>query len=374
MRYNWQQPDWPNFTYTLDEVEDHLFAFATKVGRVSGLMSAISEEMQVEAIIALMVTEAVKTSEIEGEYLSRQDVMSSIRNNLGLLSTPEQVRDKRAEGAAALMIDVRNSYADTLTEDKLFHWHSLLMQGSRGISIGAWRTHEDPMQVVSGPMGREKVHFEAPPSAQVPEEMAHFITWFNETAPGGKQEIKKPVIRAAIAHLYFESIHPFEDGNGRIGRAIAEKALAQSVHQPLLLSLSRAIEANKRAYYEALQDAQQSNEISRWIKYFVITTLEAQEQAERLIDFSLQKTKFFDQYQHRLNERQLKAIRRMLDAGPDGFEGGMNTRKWIAITHTSKATATRDLQELAEMGILISVGGGRSTRYELNLGNRAVRL
>ena len=373
MRYNWQQPDWPEFTYDLHEVEDHLYTFATRVGRMSGMMSAISEELQVEAVIALMVTEAIKTSEIEGEYLSRQDVMSSIRNNLGLLSTPEQVRDKRAEGAAALMIDVRNSYAEPLTEDKLFNWHRLLMQGSRGITIGAWRTHEDPMQVVSGPMGRERVHFEGPPSAQVPGEMACFIAWFNEKAPGGPKEIKKPVIRAAIAHLYFESIHPFEDGNGRIGRAIAEKALAQSVsalrqsEQPLLLSLSRAIEANKKAYYESLQEAQRSNEISSWIRYFVGTTLEAQQHAEKGFEFSLQKTKFFDRYQNQLNERQLKVIRRMLEAGPEGFEGGMNARKWISITQASKATATRDLQALAEQGIFIPVGGGRSTRYELNL-------
>lgn len=367
MRYNWQQRDWPKFTYTLEEVEEHLYTFATRVGRSSGLLSAITEEMQIEAVIALMVTEAIKTSEIEGEYLSRLDVVSSIRNQLGLLSTPEQVRDKRAEGAAALMIDVRNSYAEPLTEDKLFHWHSLLMQGSRGITIGAWRTHEDPMQVVSGAMGREKVHFEAPPSAQVSIEMNRFISWFNDTAPGCSQEIKKPIIRAAIAHLYFETIHPFEDGNGRIGRAIAEKALAQSVNQPLLLSLSKAIEANKKDYYEALQEAQRGNEISRWIKYFVATTLEAQEQAEKLIEFSLQKTKFFDQHQSQLNDRQLKGIRRMLEAGPEGFEGGMNARKWVSITGASKATATRDLQDLAEKGIFVPVGGGRSTRYELNI-------
>lgn len=367
MRYNWQQKDWTEFQYDLSEVEDLLFEFTQRVGRVSGLLEGLPEDMQTEAIIDLMVSEAIKTSEIEGEYLSRKDVMSSIRNNLGLGHPKEQVNDKRAEGAAELMMNVRNHFSDALDKKTLFAWHKMLMRGSTQIVSGKWRTHTEPMQVISGAMGREKIHFEAPPSSRVPKEMDGFIEWFNKTAPGEKEEIKKPIVRSAIAHLYFESIHPFEDGNGRIGRAISEKALSQSIKRPVLLSLSKAIESNKKVYYQALEKAQSSIDITPWIKYFVETTLEAQIQAEGLIEFTLKKAKFFDQYKDQLSERQLKVVRRMLEEGLQGFEGGMTAKKYEGITKVSKATATRDLQELSEMGVFVLFGGGRSTRYELNL-------
>jgi len=331
-------------------------------------LRGLPDDMQTEAIIDMMVAEAIKTSEIEGEYLSRKDVLSSIRKNLGLGQPSEQVRDKRAEGAAALMIDVRNNVADPLTKDTLFAWHRLIMQGSRDIKTGKWRSHAEPMQVVSGPIGKENIHFEAPPSAQVPKEMTRFITWFNETGPDGQKDIKKPVIRSAIAHLYFESIHPFEDGNGRIGRALSEKALSQGMGLPALLSLSRTIEAHRKQYYAALQNAQQSNSITPWITWFVNMTLEAQQQAEEQIEFTLQKTKFFDRLQDQLNERQLRVLGRILEEGIQGFKGGMNAKTYMAITHTSKATATRDLQDLVEKGAFTPLGGGRSTRYEINLG------
>ena len=367
MTYNWQQPDWPNFRYDLTSVEDVLLTFAEKVGRASGLLNGLPEDTQTETIVELMVSEAVKTSEIEGEYLNRDDVMSSIRNNLGLNQRLEHVKDKKAEGAAELMIDVRNSYFEPLTEKKLLAWHSMVMKGSKGIRVGTWRKHKEAMQIISGPVGKEKIHFEAPPSSSVPKEMKQFITWFNETGPGGKKEIKKPSVRAAIAHMYFESIHPFEDGNGRVGRAISEKALSQGIGRPILLTLSKTIEAKKQPYYRALQHAQQSNEITSWITYFVKVALEAQIQAEEHIDFTLKKTQFFDRFREKLNKRQLRVIRRMLDEGPRGFQGGINTKKYISITDTSKATATRDLQDLVEQGIVIPVGGGRSTRYELHL-------
>lgn len=367
MRYNWQQPDWTNFKYDITAIEQLLFEFAEKAGRISGFLKGMSEGAQTEAMVDMMVSEAIKTSEIEGEYLSRKDVMSSIRNNLGIVKNIEQVQDKRAEGVAELIIDVRNSYAETLTEEKLFSWHRMVMKGSEGgIQKGEWRSHEEPMQVVSGAMGKEKVHYEAPPSANVEGEMTNFITWFNETAPGGKKEINKPIIRSAIAHLYFESIHPFEDGNGRIGRSISEKALSQGVKRPIILSLSRAIEANKKDYYKALEVAQKSNEITPWICYFSKMAIEAQNQTEKQIEFILKKTKFFDSFESQLNARQLKVIRRMLKEGVNGFQGGMNARKYIAISHTSKATATRDLQDLVEKQVFIASGGGRSTSYTLN--------
>lgn len=368
--YNWQQKDWPLFSYSLENVEDELFALTEKIGKITGALNALPEDSQMAMIIDMMVSEALKTSEIEGEYLSRKDVISSIKNNLGLNQQWEKVRDKKSEGIAELMIDVRNTYAEKLTKEKLFSWHRMLLRDAEDVKVGGWREHEEPMQVVSGAMGKEKVHFEAPPSAQVPMEMERFITWFNETAPGGAHEIRKPPVRSAIAHLYFESIHPFEDGNGRIGRAVAEKALSQGFGRPVLMSLSKTIEENKSDYYNALEKAQRSNEVTDWVEYFVKTVLAAQVDAEVQIDFTLKKVKFFDRFKGKLNERQLKVINRMLEEGPAGFEGGMNASKYVSLAKVSKATATRDLQELLQIGAfsLLGSGGGRSTRYRVNLG------
>jgi Fic family protein len=195
--------------------------------------------------------------------------------------------------------------------------------------------------------------------------MEAFINWFNSTGPGGKTEIKNPPVRSALAHLYFETIHPFEDGNGRIGRAIAEKALSQTVGRPVVLSLSRTIEAKRKSYYAALQEAQRSNEVTPWMEYFVHVALDAQTDAEAQIDFTLKKTKFFDRYRDQLNERQLAVVKRMLDEGSKGFKGGMNARNYIGIAKTSKATATRDMQHLLEIGAFELLGKGRSTSYQL---------
>lgn len=365
MIYNWQQPNWPKFRYDLSAVENKLFDFAEQTGHISGILKALPEDIQLEAVIDIMVAEAIKTSEIEGEYLNHQDVVSSIRNNLGLNQTLEATKDKMSQGAGELMADARKTYSDALTEEKLFAWHKMLLKEQKRINVGMWRSHDEPMQVISGALGKEKVHFEAPPSSRISDEMTKFIRWFNDTAPEGTNEIKKAPVRSAISHLYFETLHPFEDGNGRVGRAIAEKALSQTLGRPVLLSLSRTIEADKKSYYNALEQAQKSNEITPWIEYFVGIILKSQEQAIGLVDYILKKSKFFDRFGKVLNERQIKVIKRMLDAGPEGFEGGMNTRKYISITKTSKATATRDLQHLLELKVMIQEGGGRSTRYVL---------
>ena len=368
-RYNWQQTDWPHFTYSLSGLEDKLFEFTEKIGRISGIVEALPADIQQETLINMMLEEAVKTSEIEGEYLSRQDVLSSIRKNLGLHVSPSVISDPKAEGVGELMIDVRKSFKEPLTRQMLFRWHRMLFGDSDKIMVGKWRTHDEPMLVISGAMGKEKVHFEAPPSSQVPAEMDRFIDWFNETKPAGEKQLQKAPIRSAIAHLYFETIHPFEDGNGRIGRAIAEKALSQGIGRPVLLSLSEAMESNKKAYYEALKAGQRSNEITKWIHYFIDTILLAQRKAGKQIDFTLRKVKFFDRHEDRLSERQKKVINRMLDEGPDGFEGGMNARKYKGLTRVSKATATRDIQQLVDMGAFVRHGkaGGRSTSYRVNL-------
>jgi Fic family protein len=368
-KYNWQQNDWLQFKFSIEAVQDELLIFTEKAGRVSGILEGLPEEPKQDVIVEIILAEAIKTSEIEGEYPSRKDVLSSIRKNLGLLYDTENIKDKSAVGLGELMIDVRNTFKEILTKEKLFEWHRMLLDENKRVVVGQWRSHEEPMQVISGALGKEKLHYEAPPSSRVPEEMKQFIQWFNDTAPGGKLEIKKAPVRSAIAHLYFETIHPFEDGNGRIGRAIAEKALSQTIGRPVLLSLSRTIGANKKLYYHSLEKAQQSNEVTPWMEYFIETSLDAQTEAEEQIQFTLKKTKFFDRFKDKLNDRQLTVIRRMLQEGTKGFEGGMNARKYMAITTTSKATATRDLQQLMEEGAFILAGkaGGRSTSYQVNL-------
>jgi Fic family protein len=367
MAYNWQQPGWPEFKYNLANILDLLISFSEETGHATGVLKTLPESTQLETVIDTMVAEAINTSQIEGEYLSRKDVVSSIRNKLGLNKKPDAIKDKMAKGAGELMVDVRKTFAEPLTKEKLFAWHEMLFGKASFINVGAWRKHTHPMQIVSGAIGKEKIHFEAPPSSAVAKEMKQFMQWFNDSSPQGNKPLKNAPVRAAIAHLYFESIHPFEDGNGRIGRAIAEKALSQTTGRPLLLSLSRTIETKKKLYYKALEAAQKKNEITDWIQYFVQLCVDAQKQTVQTIDFILKRTQFFDSCKNLLNERQLKVINKMLDAGPDGFTGGMNARKYISITKASKATATRDLQYLSEQGVLITKGGGRSTHYVLNI-------
>lgn len=364
-RYNWQKPDWPHFQYDLSSLQDTLFSIAEKAGLIRGKLSHLPEAEQTEAALHVMVEEAVKTSEIEGEYISRIDVRSSLKNQLGLNPKIERVHDKRAHSIAELMLDVRNTYQEALTEEKLFDWHLMLFSSSSNphLRIAYWRTDKEPMQIVSGRHERWIVHFEAPPAERVPDEMKAFLHWFN-SAP---QNLQFAPVRAAIAHLYFESIHPFDDGNGRIGRAIAEKALLQGFGYPAILSLSHVIDADKKAYYAALNTASKFNEITEWVRYFVNVILNAQIAVEAQIDFILKKSVFWDEFKDQLNERELKVIRRMLNAGIEGFEGGMTAKKYMAITQTSKATATRDLHHLFSVHALRQMGGGRSVRYELNI-------
>lgn len=222
------------------------------------------------------------------------------------------------------------------------------------------------MVIVSGSIGKEVVHYEAPPSDIVPNEMQQFVAWYNSYAIAS-HAIKESLIKTAIAHLYFETIHPFEDGNGRIGRAIAEKCLSESLGRSLVLSISTTIEKDRSAYYAALKQAQRTLEITEWINYFSQIVLDAQRQAKKTIRFTLEKAKFLDRFMPRLNDRQIKVILKMLDYGVEGFEGGMTARKYMSITKTSKATATRDLQDMVKKECLSQTGAGRSVRYELNL-------
>jgi len=366
MRYNWQHTDWPHFHYNLSGLQDSISRYLVEAGSLTGGLDRLPDNLQTEATIDIMVSEALKSSEIEGEKIDYNEIRSSIRKELGIPST-DIITDARARGIAKLIVSLRQTFNNPLTEQQLFDWHAMLFSDSKQsgiIDIGLWRQDIEPMQIVSGPIGHEIVHFEAPPSEIVPQEMAKFIDWFNAT----HKEIPG-IVRAAIAHLYFESIHPFGDGNGRIGRAISEKALSQELGRPVLFSLSTAIQAKKKEYYSELSISSHCDlEITRWIKYFINTVYQAQLVAKNKIQFIFDKTKFWNRYEHMLNERQEKVIARMFEAGNSGFIGGMNASKYMSIAKCSKATATRDLAELFEYGCLIKLpGGGRSTRYELTI-------
>lgn len=330
------------------------------------MIDTLPEDIKQETIIQFMIDEAIKTSEIEGEFYSRQDVMSSIKNKIGIHSSISNIKDKNARGIGELIVDVRNNFKTELTENLIKEWHKILFENSNSINAEKYRVGEEPMVIISGAYGREKIHYQAPPSDLVPTEMKNFVNWYNEFKVE-PIDIRNALIKTSIAHLYFESIHPFEDGNGRIGRVIAEKCLAESFNRPVTMSLSSTIEKDKKNYYEALKDAQKTLEITNWIYYFSNIILEAQIQAKKITNFTLNKTKFLDQTKSLLNERQLKVIIKMLDQGADGFEGGMSAKKYISITKTSKATATRDLQDLVNKNILTVQGAGRSVRYELNI-------
>jgi Fic family protein len=365
-KWNWQKDDWGNFTYDNNELEKLEREYSRQSGFSFGIVRHLSREDQNDLIVELVSNEAIKTSEIEGEFLDRESLQSSIRREFGLgIAGHHKVKPAEA-GIAEMMKDIFTNYDSPLTEKSLCNWHEMLMSGRRNIEIGKYRTHKEPMQVVSGRYDKPKVHFEAPPSADVPQEMKKFLDWFKKSAPNGKTPLT-PLVRAGIAHIYFVSIHPFEDGNGRIGRGIVEKSLSQNMGQPTLIALSSTIEDRKRDYYEELAAQSTGNDLTNWLKYFGRTIISAQKQTIRQIDFIITKAKFFDANRENLNPRQLKVISRIFREGPEGFQGGFSAKNYRAITKCPSATATRDLQNLVSKGIFTKTGQLKSTRYLLDL-------
>lgn len=377
-KYCWQQPGWPNFTFDLSRCEETLYRYARESGKAIGAYAQLNLPLQQEASIDLMVNEAVKTAQIEGELLDLSDVRSSLRNHLGLARPPERVTDLRAEGIAALLLEVHGGIHKTVNRELLYHWHRTMLPEqtdgllSRPIARGQWRASDEPMQIASGPVGYETVHYEAPPSAQVEAEMAKLFEWYEKSNPlNEKRALKLPgPVRAGIAHFWFEAIHPFEDGNGRIGRALAEHALAQELGQPAIISLSSAIKKERKAYYQKLHDAGQATlDLTDWLTWFCEITLEAQTTALAILDFVLMKARFWERHKNTpLNDRQQKVLRKLFDAGREGFEGGLTAKKYVGMTGCSKATATRDLTDMLQFGCLTRLeGGGRSVKYALAL-------
>lgn len=364
MQWNWQLPDWPNFSYDRSKLEAMEERFLLGFGLLFGAFKHLTDEETDQLTVDIISNEALKTSEIEGEYLNRESLQSSIRHQLGLEADRPQISPAE-QGIAELMTSLYRSFPDPLTHEQLFQWHGMLLQGRWNLQdVGCYRTHTEPMQIVSAARNEIKIHFEAPPSIRVPIEMDRFLVWFNQTSADGVHRL--PVlVRAGIAHLYFVTIHPFEDGNGRIGRALAEKSLAQSVGQPTLIALSHLIEKEKKAYYNALAQANRSNDITSWLLYFGQMILDAQTYTQQRIEFLIEKAKLFDKLRGRINTRQAKVLVRIFRAGPEGFTGGLSAGNYISITKATKSTTTRDLNDLVDKGALFKTGDLRGTRYFL---------
>ncbi len=369
MTWNWQREDWPHFEYKgkQEEIETLEEKFLMRSGVVVGALKHIDVDNKIQLRIELLSDEAVKTAKIEGELLDRDSVQSSIRKHFGLKDKVNRKVPVAEQAMAQMMIDVYEGFHEALTKEKLCQWHEMLMRERQDVEeVGVYRTVDEAMQVVSGPDYKRKVHYEAPPVAKVPYEMLAFITWFNKTAPGQELALP-PLTRAALAHWYFVCIHPFEDGNGRIARALSEYVLAQSLEAPTLISLAYTIEKARKAYYTTLEQHNRSNEISGWVVYFAKTVIAAQENTQKRIEFMISKAKLFDRFSGQLNARQEKVLLRMFREGIDGFTGGLSAENYVSITGTSTATTSRDLKDLVDKGVLIKQGELRYTRYFLNI-------
>lgn len=365
MKWNWQEKNWPDFEFKAQKLEAFEDEFLHKAGMLYGSMKHIRNEDQDILRVDLISIEAYKTSEIEGELFDRDSLHSSIGRHFGLKG--ETRRSTPAEqGISDMMVDLYKRYADPLDHPTLFSWHEMLTSGRRDLSdIGKYRTHDDPMQIVSGVLSDQTVYFEAPPSTEVPKEMEAFVRWFNNS--GSREVALSPLVRSGIAHLYFESIHPFEDGNGRIVRAISEKALSQALNRPTLIALSQIIQSERKAYYDALQKCSVGLEITSWLSYFAELILRAQDYTQSMIDFLIEKGKFFQRFEGKLNERQEKVVLRMFKEGVEGFKGGLSAKNYMTISGATASTATRDLQGLVEIGAFKKYGELKGTRYFLNI-------
>ena len=361
MTWIWQHGAWSSFVWNRSRLAPLEDRFLHESGRRVGASRHLPDQDRTELRIEWLSDEALDTSAIEGEILDRASVQSSIRRHFGLSGDPRAITPAEA-GVAEMMVALYHTFASPLDHDTLWAWHGMLMRERPGLAvIGGYRRHRDPMQVVSGPDYRRRVHYEAPPSDRVATEMERFIAWY------GPQGRMPALTRAGTAHFYFVCIHPFEDGNGRIGRALAEKALAQSLGEPSLIALSRAIMRRRKAYYDALEAANRSLDITDWLEWFAGTVLDAQAWSERRLIRLIEQTRMFDQLRGRLNPRQTRALLRLFREDPDGFAGGLSAANYRAITGAPASTATRDLADLVAKRALRRTGERRHTRYWLDL-------
>jgi Fic family protein len=366
--YIWERTEWPALTWDNESLSTLLARVSREQGRLLGRMEALGFNLRSEAHLRTLTEDVVKSSEIEGEKLDTDQVRSSIARRLGLKVGGLVPADRDVEGIVEMMLDATGNYAQPLTVERLFAWHASLFptgrSGMHKIRVGTWRDDSGgPMQVVSGPVGKQKVHFEAPPAARVAREMEEFLRWFE--TPGNTD----PLLIAGLAHLWFVTIHPFDDGNGRIARAIADMALARSENSPQrFYSMSAQIRHERNDYYTRLEHTQKGGlDVTPWQDWFLNCLLHAIEGAQKTLGAVLEKARFWERFAKApLNERQIKVLNRLLD----GFEGKLTTSKWAKIAKCSQDTAYRDILDLVERGALRKdPGGGRSTSYSLVIGD-----
>ena len=365
--YIWSKSGWPAFTFREEALTGPLGSARLAQGTVLGLAHAIGLSSHPAILEDIWVAEAMATAGIEGEKLNLNQVRSSVMHKIGLATHGSS--DRAVDGLVDVMDDAARNFSTRLTHSRLCKWQAALFPAGRSglarIEVGRYRTGGEPMRIVSGRAGREKVHYIAPPAKKVRTGMTRLLAWFAESAPGGNVKVDG-LVRAAIAHLWFETIHPFEDGNGRVGRALCDLALAQDANTPSrLYSLSRQLHEGRSQYYDQLNAAQCGDmDVTDWVVWFVTQFDEACRKSAAIVRAAVDKGHFW-RAAPEMNARQKKAVQKLLDAGPGGFAGGMSAEKYCNLTGTSKATATRDLADLVDKSVLEVVGRGRGTRYSL---------
>jgi Fic family protein len=362
--YIWQSADWPHWTYDLSVVAQRLEDIGRAQGLILGRLADVGLHLRNQASLSILTEDVTKTSEIEGEHLNVASVRSSIARRLGVDIGAFAPADRHVDGIVDMVLDATGNANAPLTADRLFGWHAALFPtgyaGMTAITVGGWRNDASgPMQVVSGPIGRQRVHFEAPPASRLTSEMNRFLAWSNDAAS------EPALIKAGIAHLWFITLHPFDDGNGRIARAVGDYFLARADRSSQrFYSLSAQIQRERKAYYDILERTQKrSLDITEWLNWFFEMLLRALAESQNTLDAVLAKTRFWYHCDAKiLNERQIKMLNLLLD----GFEGKLTSTKWGQITKSSPDTALRDISDLTARGILRrSDSGGRSTSYEI---------
>ena len=361
--YIYQYKSWPNFTWEKGKLLPLLTEVHHRQGRLIGRMEGLGFSLQAEAVLQTLTLEILKSNEIEGEILDADQVRSSIARRLGMDIAGLMPSDRHVEGVVEMMLDATQKFKDTLTADRLFAWHAALFptgrSGMHKIEVGIWRNNkpDDPMQVVSGPLGKERIHFKAPEAEVVPGEMKRFLVWFNT-----QSEID-PFIKSAIAHLWFVTIHPFDDANGRIARTIADMQLARADGIPQrFYSMSAQIRWERKAYYDILEKTQKDSlDITEWLEWFLACLNHSLNAAEQTLAGVLRKARYWEWFgTKQLNERQKLLVNKLLD----GFDGKLTSSKWAKIAKCSQDTAFRDIVSLIDQGVLKKEpGGGRSTSY-----------
>ena len=373
-KWIWERDEYPNFTYDISRLESLLQAVSQEQGYLIAMSQVMDQENMLQRQLETLMNEAINTSAIEGEVLNRESVKASVERKLGLSEGNQKNVDITTEQLIEILIDANTNYSDELALERLFGWHNALFptgySGFTKINVASFRGSES-MEVISGPTGREKTYYVAPPREQLEQEMEQFLRWFNKTEPS--------LMKAALVHLWFVVIHPFEDGNGRITRAITDLVLSKMEHSKVsrLYSMSSAINSDRKGYYKALEFTtgyvtKEDNflDVTQWCEWFLVTLHSALLDTKKKLGYIVAKTKFWDRHQaDALNARQTKVLNKILDMGVDNFQGDLSKKKYVKIADTTSTTASRDIKELLKLGCIEQVEGtvGKNTRYVVNI-------